>query len=94
MGMHKVPTLRNVDLRPSDDFVKDYSHNGYFKTLEGIVHFYNTRDVLPTRPGANTEVETVAANCRRAPEVHEDVNAQCQSSVPDADPQSPAMTFT
>ncbi|MEJ2350492.1 MAG: cytochrome c peroxidase, partial [Anaerolineales bacterium] len=39
-GKQKVPTLRNVDLRPSEDFVKDYSHNGYFKSLEGIVHFY------------------------------------------------------
>jgi len=48
MGKHKVPTLRNVDLRPSVDFVKAYGHNGYFKSLEEIVHFYNTRDV----PGA------------------------------------------
>ncbi|MEJ2300667.1 MAG: cytochrome c peroxidase, partial [Anaerolineales bacterium] len=40
LGKQKVPTLRNVDLRPSEDFVKDYSHNGYFKSLEGIVHFY------------------------------------------------------
>lgn len=44
-GKHKVPTLRNVDLRPSPDFVKAYGHNGYFKSLEEIVHFYNTRDV-------------------------------------------------
>ena len=45
-GKHKFPTLRNVDLRPSRKFVKAYSHNGYFKSLEEIVHFYNTRDVL------------------------------------------------
>ncbi len=48
MGKHKVPTLRNVDLRPARHFVKAYGHNGYFKSLEEIVHFYNTRDV----PGA------------------------------------------
>ena len=48
MGKHKVPTLRNVDLRPSKGFVKAYGHNGYFKSLKEIVHFYNTRDV----PGA------------------------------------------
>lgn len=48
MGKHKVPTLRNVDLRPSKRFVKAYGHNGYFKSLKEIVHFYNTRDV----PGA------------------------------------------
>jgi cytochrome c peroxidase len=44
-GYHKVPTLRNVDKRPYPDFVKAYGHNGFFKSLEGIVHFYNTRDV-------------------------------------------------
>ncbi len=45
MGKHKVPTLRNVDRRPSDGFVKAYMHNGVFKSLEEVVHFYNTRDV-------------------------------------------------
>lgn len=44
-GKHKVPTLRNVDLRPSPGFIKAYGHNGYFKTLKDIIHFYNTRDV-------------------------------------------------
>jgi cytochrome c peroxidase len=48
LGKFKVPTLRNVDKRPSAGFVKAYGHNGYFKSLEEIVHFYNTRDV----PGA------------------------------------------
>jgi cytochrome c peroxidase len=45
-GRFRVPTLRNVDKRPSPDFVKAYGHNGYFKSLKQIVHFYNTRDVL------------------------------------------------
>ena len=45
MGKQKVPTLRNVDLRPTKNFVKAYGHNGYFKSLEEIVHFYNTRDL-------------------------------------------------
>jgi cytochrome c peroxidase len=44
-GKHKVPTLRNVDRRPEPGFVKAYGHNGVFKSLEDIVHFYNTRDV-------------------------------------------------
>ena len=44
-GKHKVPTLRNVDLRPYDGFVKAYTHNGFFKSLKEVVHFYNTRDV-------------------------------------------------
>jgi cytochrome c peroxidase len=51
----QVPTLRNVDMRPSPDFVKAYMHNGYFKSLKEVVHFYNTRDVLrrckPNDPG-------------------------------------------
>ena len=74
MGMHKVPTLRNVDLRPSPEFVKAYGHNGYFKTLAGIVHFYNTRDVLPTCPDDYKEAQALAANCWPAPEVPENVN--------------------
>ena len=73
-GKHKVPTLRNVDLRPDETFVKAYGHNGYFKSLEGIVHFYNTRDVLPTCPGAYTETEALAAGCWPPPEVAENVN--------------------
>ncbi|MFN2137427.1 MAG: cytochrome-c peroxidase, partial [Candidatus Promineifilaceae bacterium] len=73
-GKQKVPTLRNVDLRPSPDFVKAYTHNGYFKTLEGLVHFYNTRDVLPTCLGNYTEAEALAANCWPPPEVAENVN--------------------
>jgi cytochrome c peroxidase len=46
-GRFQVPTLRNVDKRPNDGFVKAFGHNGYFKSLKQIVHFYNTRDVLP-----------------------------------------------
>jgi len=45
MGKHKVPTLRNVDKRPGPGFPKDYMHNGVFKSLKDVVHFYNTRDV-------------------------------------------------
>lgn len=45
MGKQKVPTLRNVDKRPGEGFTKAYTHNGYFKSLKEVVHFYNTRDV-------------------------------------------------
>lgn len=48
VGKQKIPTLRNVDKRPSPDFIKAFAHNGYFKSLEEVVHFLNTRDVLPT----------------------------------------------
>jgi cytochrome c peroxidase len=45
LGKHKVPTLRNVDKRPGAVFPKSYMHNGVLKSLEEVVHFYNTRDV-------------------------------------------------
>jgi cytochrome c peroxidase len=61
-GKHKVPTLRNVDLRPYKDFIKAYAHNGYFKSLEEIVHFYNTRDVS----GAGWPAPEVTDNINRA----------------------------
>jgi cytochrome c peroxidase len=73
LGKHKVPTLRNVHLG-SDQFVKAYGHNGYFKSLYGIVHFYNTRDVLPRCPGDYTEAQAVAAGCWPAPEVAANLN--------------------
>jgi cytochrome c peroxidase len=74
VGKHKVPTLRNVDLRPTPASLKAYGHNGYFKSLESIVHFYNTRDVKPRCPGPFTEAQALAANCWPAPEVEATVN--------------------
>jgi cytochrome c peroxidase len=76
IGKFKVPTLRNVDLRPTTTFVKAYGHNGYFKSLEGIVHFYNTRDVLAVCPGDYTEPQALQANCWPAPEVAENMNTK------------------
>ncbi|MEA1900611.1 MAG: cytochrome c peroxidase [Thermodesulfobacteriota bacterium] len=40
-GKFKVMSLRNIEI------TAPYGHNGVFQTLEQIVHFYNTRDVLP-----------------------------------------------
>ena len=62
LGKHKVPTLRNVDKRPYPGFIKAYGHNGYFKSLEQIVHFYNTRDVR----GARWPAPEVATNMNTA----------------------------
>jgi cytochrome c peroxidase len=44
-GTFKAPTLRNIDKRPSPEFVKAYMHNGVFKNLYDVVHFYNTRNL-------------------------------------------------
>jgi cytochrome c peroxidase len=53
-GKFKVMTLRNIGL------TMPYAHNGLFKSLKEITHFYNTRDVLPLcevtknpKPGKN-----------------------------------------
>jgi cytochrome c peroxidase len=75
IGKQKVPTVRNVDLRPGNGFTKAYMHNGYFKTLEGVVNFYNTRDVKPACPDPlTTEADALTQGCWPAPEVAENVN--------------------
>ena len=72
-GRFQVPTLRNVDQRPDPGFVKAYTHNGYFTSLKAIVHFYNTRDVLPRcRPNDPGEGTT----CWPAPESTENMNTK------------------
>ena len=72
MGKHKVPTLRNVDKRPSPAFVKAYGHNGYFKSLEEIVHFYNTRDVRagPGLARSRSVARTINDRRTRRPRAH------------------------
>lgn len=73
LGRHRVPSLRNVDARPSRGFVKAYGHNGYFKSLAEVVHFYNTRDALPRcEPGDPGEKTT----CWPAPEVAANLSMQ------------------
>ncbi len=59
LGKHKVPTLRNVDARPAAGFVKTFTHNGYFKDLKTLTHFYNTRDVAGTDWPAPEVVENL-----------------------------------
>ncbi len=73
-GKHKVPTLRNVDKRRSEGFVKSYGHNGCFKSLQDIVHFYNTRDVLP--PCEAVKEPRPGVNCWPVPEVPQNVNKE------------------
>jgi cytochrome c peroxidase len=62
--------VRNVGVG-LPDITKAFGHNGYFKSLDAIVHFYNTRDTLPrceTTKGAQPGV-----NCWPAPEVDTNV---------------------
>jgi cytochrome c peroxidase len=67
----QVPTLRNADKRSYPAFVKAYGHNGYFKSLKTVVHFYNTRDVLP-RCGLHDPGE--GTTCWPAPESAANMN--------------------
>ncbi len=65
-GQMKAPTLRNVEL------TAPYMHNGVFKDLKTVVHFYNTRDVL-----GNCAVRTnpqPGVNCWPTPEVLVNMN--------------------
>ena len=71
-GKMQVSTARNADLRPCPSFVKAYIHNGYLKSLQEVVHFYNTRDTLGACTGAPGEVEKVT--CWPAPEVTDNMD--------------------
>ena len=81
-GFFKTPTLRNVakglDAKGKG---KAFTHNGYFKSLETLVHFYNTRDKLPpcNIPGnPNPTAEEAMANktpCWPKPEFDNDLAA-------------------
>ena len=101
LGKQKVPTLRNVDLRPSSDFVKAYTHNGYFKTLKQVVHFYNTRDLKPVcTDDPSTDIDealfttvedAMAQGCWPKPEVAVNVNTSELGSLNLTDDQEDAI---
>lgn len=75
-GAQKVPTLRNLDKRPPyGAYAKSFMHNGVFKSLEQVVHFYNTRDVLPRCIGNVPPSDArFGKTCWPAPEVNYNVN--------------------
>ncbi len=50
-GLFKAPGLRNVDQRPDSGFVRSYMHNGVFKSLEEVIHFYNKRSIATNALG-------------------------------------------
>jgi cytochrome c peroxidase len=50
-GLMLTPTTRSTDRRPSPDFVKAYMHNGVFKSLKQVVHFYNKRNIAVNAAG-------------------------------------------
>lgn len=71
-GSFKTPTLRNVDKRVGMGVPKAYMHNGYFKTLADVVHFYNTATAKldPVNcPAGTTAAEARARDCWPAAEI-------------------------
>ena len=71
-GGFRTPTVRNVDLRKGKGFIKAYTHNGWFKSLESLVHFYNTSQVKVRCEDLGilgaTEKEALANHCWPEPE--------------------------
>ena len=63
---------------PPLHFVKAFGHNGYFKSLQMIVRFYNTRDVLPA--AERVQEAKPGVNCWPAPEVVANINRELDSS--------------
>jgi len=53
-GTFKVPSLRNVAV------TGPYMHNGVFKNLKTVIHFYNTRDIGGLNPEDNNTVFKIA----------------------------------
>jgi cytochrome c peroxidase len=68
-GKFKVPTLRNIAK------TTPYMHNGYFKTLRGVVAFYNDRDVRPACKGDVGEADALAQGCWPKPEIRRNLNS-------------------
>ena len=61
-GLFKAPSVRGTDKRPSPDFVKAYMHNGVFKSLKDVVHFYNKRNIA-----VNANGKEIAFDLRKGP---------------------------
>jgi cytochrome c peroxidase len=61
-GLFKNVTVRNIDKRPYPTFVRAYMHNGVFKSLQTVVHFYNKRNIA-----ANAAGQEVAFDLRKGP---------------------------
>jgi cytochrome c peroxidase len=69
-GKFKVPTLRNIAK------TAPYMHNGYFRTLRGVVAFYNDRDVRPACVGELGEAEALQKGCWPQSEVRRNLNTE------------------
>jgi len=84
-GQFQVSSLRDVALAPPQCpsteasgpyFQKEFFHNGYFKSLKQVVHFYNTRDkyAYHVTSGHCPPGTTEKVNCWPMPEVPNNVD--------------------
>ena len=69
-GRFKSEHLRNIELTPP------YMHNGVLTDLWQVVHFYNTRDVLPPCDPALGNLDPgFATECWPAPEISDNMDS-------------------
>jgi cytochrome c peroxidase len=84
-GQMQVSTLRDVAMTPvqcptteapGPYFQKGFFHNGYFKSLKQVVHFYNTRDkyAYPVTSGHCPKGTTEKVDCWPMPEVRNNID--------------------
>ena len=84
-GQMQVSSLRDVALTPAQCptteapgpyFQKGFFHNGYFKSLKQVVHFYNTRDkyAYPVTSGHCPKGTTEKVDCWPMPEVRNNID--------------------
>ena len=93
-GRFKNPHLRNIALTPP------YMHNGVLRDLKEVVHFYNTRDVLPlcVDPADNTN-PGFGVTCWPEPEIPETMDSSFLGDLNLTDAEEDAivafmLTFT
>jgi len=84
-GQMQVSSVRDVALAPPQCptteapgpyFQKGFFHNGYFKSLKQVVHFYNTRDkyAYPVTSGHCPKGTIEKVNCWPMPEVRNNID--------------------
>jgi len=76
-GKFKVPSLRNIEK------TGPYMHNGYFKTLRGVMLFYRSRDEWPVcKNPLVSEAEAIKSHCWPSPEVKKNINVRELGELP------------
>lgn len=93
-GKFKNPHLRNIDLTPP------FMHNGVLASLKQVVHFYNTRDVLPKCDPALGNLDPgFGVTCWAAPEIPDTMDSSFLGNLNLTDAEEDAivafmLTFT